>query len=63
MSMTYRQLLSNLETMPESELDNLIRVNHADIEREMVLYIDSVAYNDDGKFVINTDEYVFEQAQ
>ena len=62
MSMTYRQLLRNLETMPESELDNMIRVNHADTERESVLYIDGFAYNDDGKFVINTDEYAFEQA-
>lgn len=62
MSMTYRQLLRNLETMPESELDDMIRVDHFDngLERPQVLYVEEFGYNKDGKFIITTDEAAFQ---
>lgn len=62
MSMTYRQLLRNLETMPESELDTMIRVNHFDngIERPMVVYVAEFGYNEDSQFVLKSDEAVFQ---
>lgn len=58
--MTYRQLLRNLETMPESELDTCIRVEDYDFgaERQVTSYIGEFGYNADQQFVVRTDDLV-----
>lgn len=55
---TYRQLLANLESMPESELDTCIRVEDFDYgaERKTTRYIEQMAYNTDMEFVLQTDD-------
>lgn len=56
--LTYRQLLRNLETMPESELDTCIRVVdfNYELERMRTIYIDAFAYNNDSEFVMRSDD-------